>query len=225
MTTRITQTWRTRYDGHEDTTREPGDHTTDEDHRVEAADAEAAEAAEAEKETEATTPRRGRRHVWRTLALLVAAAVMAAGLVDWRHAAHDTTLSLAQQRDAVLIAASSDIAVLNTLDYRHVGDGLTRWAAVTTGTLHDQVGQVSASERKLLADQQKISTGKVVDAAVFSLSGDTATVLASVEVSVQDGTDPSTAPTVKRNRFSASMVEVNGVWLIENLEQVAVNIS
>jgi Mce-associated membrane protein len=60
---------------------------------------------------------------------------------------------------------------------------------------------------------------------VFSLDGDSATVVASVEVTVQDDTKADATPTVKRNRFSADLVDVHGKWLVENLQQVAVDIS
>jgi Mce-associated membrane protein len=168
---------------------------------------------------------RGVRRFWPLAVLVIALVVAVAGVLSWSRAAHDDSIALAKTRDAVLIAATSHIETLNTLDYRHVDAGLATWAAVTTGTLHDQVTQVSSDERKLLADQKKISTGKVVDAAVFSLDGDSATVVASVEVTVQDDTQASAAPTVKRNRFSADLVDVHGKWLVENLQQVAVNIS
>jgi Mce-associated membrane protein len=157
--------------------------------------------------------------------LAVAVIVAAAGLFSWWRAAHDDKLALARTRDAVLIAATSHIETLNSLDYRHIDAGLAKWRQVTTGTLHDQLSQVSANEQKLLADQKKVSTGKVVDAAVFSLDGTSATVVASVEVSVKDELHPDQAATLKRNRFSADMVEVHGRWLVENLQQVAVNIS
>ncbi|MEX0426185.1 hypothetical protein AB3X52_01040 [Nocardioides sp. DS6] len=167
-----------------------------------------------------------RRHPLRLAALLlVACAVMVVGLVTWHRAAHDPTTDRAQMRDAVLIAATRHIETLNTLDYRHVDDGLAAWRAVTTGTLRDQLSGVDASERKLLGQQKTITKGRVVDAAVYSLDDDTATVIAAVEVTVTDASKPGKEPTVKRNRFSADLVRVHGRWLLDNLQQVAVNLS
>jgi len=167
----------------------------------------------------------GVRRAWPVALLVVAVLIAGMGLFSWWRAAHDDDLALGRSRDAVLIAATSHIEALNSLDYRHVDTGLARWSAITTGTLHDQIGDVSADERKLLADQKKISTGKVTDAAVFSLDKDTATVVATVEVSVKDDLHPDQPATVKRNRFSADMVMVHGHWLVEKLQQVAVDIS
>ncbi len=181
---------------------------------------EAAEVPEASP-SEASSPPR-----WRRFVIPAAAAVVfAAGVFLWWSAATDDQLSQAEVRDEVLIAATGHIETMNTLDYREVDEGLEAWKDVTTGTLHDQLAEVGDDERQLLADQKKISTGTVVDSAVFSLDGDTATVVASVEVTVRDDADPDAEPTLKRNRFSADVVKVGDEWLLENLEQVAVSLS
>jgi len=167
-----------------------------------------------------------RRRPLRLVALLlVAAVVMAWGLLSWHRAATDQQTALAQTRDTVLITATKHIETLNTLDSRKVDAGLARWRAVTTGTLRDQLTQVDADERKLLSQQNTVTTGKVIDAAVLSLDDDTATVIASVEVSVKDRSKPKEKPSVKRNRFSADLVRVHGAWLLQNLQQVAVSLS
>lgn len=157
--------------------------------------------------------------------LALAVLIGGVGLFSWRQAAHDDGLTRARTRDAVLSAATAHIGALNSLDYRHIDAGLARWSAVTTGTLHDQLAEVSADEQKLLADQKKVSTGKVTDAAVFSLDNDTATVVAAVEVTVEDDLHPDRPAAVKRNRYSADLVLVRGHWLVEKLQQVAVDLS
>ncbi len=154
-----------------------------------------------------------------------AALVMLSGLFAWWQAAGDDDIARAETRDAVLITARQHIETLNSLDYRSVDEGLDAWLDATTGTLHDQLEAVGADERQLLADQKKISTGKVVDAAVLDLDDDSATVIASVEITVDDDADSAQEPTVKRNRFSADLVDVDGTWKLENLQQVAVNLS
>ncbi|MFT4286437.1 hypothetical protein [Nocardioides sp.] len=156
---------------------------------------------------------------------LLGLLVMAFGLVSWWRAAHDSSLDLATLRDQVVIAATSDIETMNTLDYRSVDKGLAAWSAVTTGTLHDQIVGMDAEDKKLVTDLQKISTGKVVDLAVVSLDPTRATVLAAVEVTVADDLDTTAAPSVKRNRFSADLVLVHGHWLLERLGQVEVQVS
>lgn len=186
--------------------------------------------AEAETPTEGTPPvegkRRAKRRPWQQWGLLaVALAAAASGLFAWSNASGDKTVALAENRDTVLISARQNIETLNSLDYRKVDQGLKAWSAVTTGALHDQLVDVDKENRTLLADQKKISTGKVVDAAVIDLDSRTATVIAAVEITVEDAAKPGSTPTVKRNRFSADLVKVKGKWKLENLQQVAVNLS
>lgn len=155
--------------------------------------------------------------------LLVTALIAASGLIAWWQTAGDEQLVQAEQRDTVLLQARQGIEVMNTLDYRDVAGGIARWGEVTTGTLGDQLAAVDETEQQLLADQKKISTGDVVDAAVVELEADRASVIASVEITVADA-DPEVEATVKRNRFAADLVEVDGRWLIEDLTQVAVSL-
>ncbi|WP_456695975.1 hypothetical protein [Aeromicrobium sp. P5_D10] len=173
-----------------------------------------------------TEPESPPRRAWLPWALLGLALVVAvSGLFAWRSAAGDDAIAMAKTRDTVLITATQHISTLNSLDYRKVDEGLKGWAAVTTGTLHDQLAAVDKENRALLADQKKISVGKVIDSAVVSLEDTTATVIAAVEITVTDDAKKGSEPTVKRNRFSADLVKVKGKWKLENLQQVAVNLS
>lgn len=155
--------------------------------------------------------------------LLVAALIAASGLVAWWQTAGDDQLVRAEQRDTVLVQATQGIEIMNTLDYRDVAGGIEQWQEVTTGTLRDQLTAVDEAEQQLLADQEKISTGDVVDAAVLELEDDRASVIASVEITVADA-DPDVEATVKRNRFAADLILTEGRWLIEDLRQVAVSL-
>ncbi|HVK30539.1 MAG TPA: hypothetical protein VM575_19540 [Nocardioides sp.] len=167
---------------------------------------------------------------WRSVELglaVLAAIVLAVGLVTWNRAGdHDAaSVQRAELRDAVLITARSHIETLQTLDYRDVDGGLAKWEDVATGTLKDQLLATTDETRQLLADQQKVTAGKVVDAAIVDLTDDTATVIAAVETTVADGADAAAEPTVKRDRFTADLTKVGDDWLLESLVQVAVNLS
>lgn len=168
-------------------------------------------------------PGGGRRLLWAGLALALVVGV--SGGLAWLSAASDEQADLARDRDAALVAAKQNVATLNTLDYRDVGAGIDAWLDVTTGTLHDQFAAVTEEDQKLLADQKKVSTGKVVGAAVLDVDARTARVIASVEVTVADGDDLSAEPAVKRNRFSADLEKEGDTWKLASLEQVAVDLS
>jgi Mce-associated membrane protein len=171
-------------------------------------------------------PEDGRRAVELGV-LLVAVLLLALAVVTWSRASghDDEAVARADLRDTVLITARSHIETMNTLDHREITDGLAAWETVSTGTLKDQIVATSEETKLLMADQGKISTGKVVDAAVVDLTVDTATVIASVEVTVRDGLDLAAEPVVKRNRFAADLVRIGDDWLLEALDQVAVDLS
>ncbi len=161
------------------------------------------------------------------LALIIGAVIAIVGSWWWWSAAHDDQLAAAQDRDSVLIAGTEGIETLNTLDHRDPAADLAAWEDVTTGQMQDGIAAIDDNQRQMLADEQKIATAEVVDAAVLDLDlkSDRATVVAAVEITVVDDATPDSEPTLKRNRFSAQMKLVDGEWKIENLQQVAVSLS
>ena len=157
--------------------------------------------------------------------LLLAAAVVAvvAAFLSWRDADGDPERDRAALRDSALIEGTAAVETMNSMDHRDVDAGIKAWQGVTTGVLHDQLMSIGADEKQMLADQGKIATGRVVQAALTDLTDRDATLITAVEVTVRSD-DDTEEPTVKRNRFSADLVLVDGHWKIENLQQVAVSL-
>jgi Mce-associated membrane protein len=187
---------------------------------------ESAEPAEsAESDEAAVASASGKRRVgvlvWLLLAVSVVAVVVA--FLSWRDANGDPDRDRAAMRDSALVEGTAAVETMTSMDGRDVEAGIKAWQAVSTGVLHDQLLSVGDDEQQMLADQDKIASGRVVQAALTDLTDRSATLIAAVEVTVQ-AKDGSEAPAVKRNRFSADLVLVNGQWKIENLQQVAVNI-
>lgn len=192
---------------------------------ADASDARDADSSGSSDAAEAEAEGRGGR--WRQVALLgVAALIAISGVTAWAVTARDGDRDLAASRDAVLIAGRQNIETLTSLDYRKVDDGLTAWADASTGDLRDQLTKVTDADKQLLADQKTVSTGKVVDAAVTELDGNSASVIASVEITVNDDSAASASaePTLKRNRFVAELQKVKGEWKLSTLNQVPVNV-
>jgi len=160
--------------------------------------------------------------VWLLLVASIAAVVMA--YMSWHQADHDPDRQRAALRDEALIEGTADVETMTSMDHRHVAAGIKAWQSVSTGVLHDQLVSIDRDQEKMLADEGKIATGHVVQAALTDLTDSTATMIVAVEVTVRDD-DQSKAPAVKRNRFSADLALVDGQWKIENLQQVAVNVS
>lgn len=160
--------------------------------------------------------------VWGVLVVSIVAVV--AAYLSWQDADADPARARAQLRDLAIIEGTAAVETMNSMDYRDVEAGVKAWRSVTTGVLHDQLVAIAADERQLLAEQEKIATGRVVEAALTDLTDRTATMIAAVEVTVAEK-DPAAEPTVKRNRYTADLVLVDGAWKLENLAQVPVTIS
>ncbi len=126
-------------------------------------------------------------------------------------------------RDAALLAARQDIVVLNSLDYRNLDQGLNRWLAASTGTLHASFEHITAADRKRITDAKSVTTARIVEAAVVSLdaTNGNATVIASVELTV---TPPSGKAVIKRERQQADVTRIDGMWKISALQQVGVTV-
>jgi Mce-associated membrane protein len=154
----------------------------------------------------------------------IAAVFLVLAFFAWRQADTNPQRARADLRDSALVEGTEAIETMNSMDHRHVADGFRAWRAVSTGVLHDQLATVGSDEEQLVADQGKITSGHVVQAAVTELTDSTATVIAAVEITVRTD-DDSAKPTVKRNRFSADLVLIRGQWKVENLQQVAVTTS
>jgi Mce-associated membrane protein len=159
--------------------------------------------------------------VWVLLAISVIAVVLA--FLAWRDADNDPDRERAALRDTAVVEGTAAVETMTSMDGTDVAAGIKAWQSVSTGVLHDQLLSVREDEQKMLADQGKIASGRVVQAALTELTDRSATMIAAVEVTVKTA-DGSEKPAVKRNRFSADLVLVNGEWKIENLQQVAVNI-
>jgi Mce-associated membrane protein len=157
-------------------------------------------------------------------ALLVSCLVFAvlALVVHVQHTGSATRPASAA-RDDVLISARQDIVVLNSLDYRHIDDGLHRWLAASAGALHVSFQHVTAADRKRIASAAAVTTARILEAAVVSLdvANGRATVIASVELTVtpRDG-----KAVTKRERQSAEVTRVAGVWKVSALQQVGVTV-
>ncbi len=156
-----------------------------------------------------------------TVAVVAVVAFAAAGWfgVSWYRAAHDETLALGMDRDAVLRDAQLATLTLNTLDYRRVQDGLTLWEQSAAGSLLTQLKANRATYAKAITDSTTISTAKVLDAAVASLDerSGTAQVFVGVDVTSQsDQGDPSCV----HRRARLDMIRAGNAWKAGGLDPV-----
>lgn len=174
-----------------------------------------------------TTPRDrdGRPDGWPWLVLVAGIVAVALAFYAWQQArtGTDPDRDRADLRDQAIIEGTAAVETMNSMDHRDVEGGLEAWESVTTGVLHDQLVAISPEERKLLAEQGRTATSRVVQAAITDLTDTTATMLAAVEITVA-AEESGAEPAVKRNRFQAHLVLVDGRWKLEDIGQVAVNL-
>lgn len=157
------------------------------------------------------------------IALVACVAFLVVGIVVHVRDSGSAAAPATVVRDDALLAARQDVVVLNSLDYRKVGQGLSRWLAASTGSLHASFEHITAADRKRITDARSVTTARIIEAAVVSLdAGDgRATVIASVELTV---TPPTGKAVIKRERQQADVTRVDGVWKVSGLQQVGVTV-
>lgn len=158
-----------------------------------------------------------------TLVVAVVAVVAFAATgwfgVSWYWAAHNKSLAVGMDRDAVLRDAQRATLNLDTLDYRQVQDGLTRWEQSAAGLLLTQLRTNRNTYARAITNSAAISTAKVLDAAVASLDerSGTAQVLVGVDVTSQaDQGDPSCS----HRRVRLEMIRAGDAWKVGTLAPV-----
>lgn len=139
--------------------------------------------------------------------------------MSWYRVAHDKSLTLGIDREAVLRDAQRATLTLNTLDYRQVQDGLTLWEQAAAGSLLTLLRANRDSYARAITDSATVSVARVVDAAVASLDerSGTAYVLVGVDVTSQsEQGDPSCT----QRRVRLEMLRVGDAWKVGTLAPV-----
>lgn len=154
--------------------------------------------------------------------LAVAAVIFAAvSGWSWYSAAKGGTSALAQTRDQVLQAAEQEVQNFSTLDYRHVGSGLSLWEQSSTGPLRAQVVAGRAQFEQQVEQAKTVTTAKILDAALVSLDtrAGTASVIAAVQLTVIPAQG---APVSKQTRIQGQLTRTASGWKLTALGQAPV---
>jgi Mce-associated membrane protein len=169
---------------------------------------------------------RGRRRADLALLAAVAALVVAAVAAawfgwSWYQAANAGPPGDGQARDHALQAGEQAVLNFNTLDYRHVRQGIGLWLQSSTGSLHSQVLRGRAQFEQEVRQAKTITTARVLDGAVTALNprAGTASVIVALQVTV---IPPKGNPVVKQNRLAADLTRTASGWKLSALTQVPV---
>ena len=160
------------------------------------------------------------------LAVAIALVVIAAGCAgwfgwSWYHAQHSASVASARLRDQVLREGEQAVQNFNTLDYRHLSQGLSLWQASSTGTLHSEITAGQAQFEQQISKAKTVSTATVLDAALTSLNpqAGTATIIVALQITVQPQTG---AATTKLSRLEGALQQTGSGWKLSGLAQVPV---
>ncbi|MFR9806827.1 hypothetical protein ACL02T_31720 [Pseudonocardia sp. RS010] len=159
---------------------------------------------------------RGRR---RLLVALAAAAVLLLGATVWAGALFLGDRATDQRKAAVLDTARTVGATLTTISHDTAKQDIQRVVDASTGDFGDLFRSNTQAYVGVIKDGAVTSTGKVDEAGIQSLDGDTAKTLVAVSSTVKNKTVPD-----GEQRYYRMMIEMkhqdDGRWLVSNVEFV-----
>jgi Mce-associated membrane protein len=183
-------------------------------HKPAAPTADTTSGAAAPPAGEAPHPDPRRRRIAPYLVLAIAIVFAAGAGAFYLTSAPPSTGS---SREAVVAAATREIASLNTVSYQHVAAAEAAWGADTTGSEHSSVLAIDKTAATQIARNKTSSAGTVTALAVTSLGGGSASVIATVTVLQTASTG---AANTVYNRYSATLTLTSAGWKISSLRNV-----
>ncbi len=173
--------------------------------------------------TDTTRPGvRLREPVVAVAAVLLIAAVVFAAWSGWSWASAPRVSGHATARDAALRAGEQAVLNFNTLNYRHVGQGLALWEQSSTGLLREQIVADRTSFEQEVIKARTVTSAKILDAALTGLdvSSGRATIIAAVQITV---TPAHGSAVTKQTRLAGTLVRTSSGWKLSALNQVPVS--
>lgn len=157
-----------------------------------------------------------------TAVALAAAAFVFAAFSGWAWLSAPRAPATAAVRDSALRAGEQAVLNFNTMDYRHVGAGLSLWAQSSTGALHQQVLSGRVTFEKQVRQARTVTSAKILDAALTSLNAKagTARILVAMQITVAPASGSSVT---KQSRLAGDLVRTAGGWKLSTLGQVPVS--
>ncbi|WP_158882624.1 hypothetical protein [Amycolatopsis anabasis] len=160
--------------------------------------------------------------VRRGLIVLAVFAVLAAAWSGWSwwSASRDDAVLRAEDRDAVLTAATDGLVVLNTIDYRSAARDVDRWLAVTTGQLGKDLGGDRKGQLDRAAASRTVATATMKQAAVTELNREagSARLVAVLDLQVSTNGGP---PAANRSRLNVELNRTEQGWKVSGVQAAA----
>jgi Mce-associated membrane protein len=154
-----------------------------------------------------------------TAVAVLAAALAFAAIAGWSWLSAPRASGYAQSRDQALRAGEQAVLNFNTLDYRSLASGLRLWEQSSTGALHQEIVAGRAAFERQIGQARTVTSPRLLDAALTSLSGRTATIIVAIQITV---TPASGAPNTKQSRLEGQLTRTPSGWKLSALSQVPV---
>jgi Mce-associated membrane protein len=167
----------------------------------------------------------GRRAPWLLISVVaLVVTLVAAAWAGWslHSAAAAGPPPAAAARAQALADGEQAVQNFNTLDYRHVAQGVRLWLQSSAGALHAEVLSGQATFEKEVQASKTITTARVLDGAVTALSlrAGTARIIVAVQVTV---TPAQGTAQVKQSRITAALTRAGGTWKLTSIGQVPID--
>ena len=110
----------------------------------------------------------------------------------------------------------------NTLDYRHVDQGIRLWLQSSAGALHSQVQHSRTAFAQQVQQAKTVTTARVLDGALTALNTrtGTASIIVALQITVMP---PSGTPVTKRSRLQGQLTRTAAGWRLTEIGQVPVS--
>ena len=158
---------------------------------------------------------------------LVVIAAVCAGWFGWSW--HESSASASTTPQAAgsgtvqqaLRQGEQDVQAFNTLSYKDLAGGRSRWQAASTGVLRQETTKGWAGFAKQVTKAKTVTTATILDAALTSLDQQkhTASIIAAVQITV---TPASGSAATKRNRLAGTLTQTSSGWKLSSLSVVPV---
>jgi Mce-associated membrane protein len=115
-----------------------------------------------------------------------------------------------------LATAQNYAVILTSIDKGKVDENFTQVLDGATGEFKEMYSQSSTQLRQLLIDNEAVSHGTVIDAALKTATKDKAEVLVFVDQSISNRANSE--PRIDRSRISMVMERIDGQWLASKVD-------
>jgi Mce-associated membrane protein len=153
-----------------------------------------------------------------SIAVVVGVVLVLVTGILWLVTATSGSTRLAQDRDAVLVAARQAGETVTAVDKSDAAGTVARWEAVATGSQLDELQTSHDQYVQMIGKLPASAHGTVTDAAVAELDdrAGTARVLVGMDVTLDDG--GKTPPT--RQRVQMEMTRTDDGWKVAKIDPV-----